>query len=139
MNQVPERSSGDLRLPLSAVPGEVSRARRVFRAWLRTVAVRTAEDTTLLLVSEMVTNALLHARPPLELRARALPRGGVRIEVLDASGGELPVLGVAKPEADGGRGVRIVAALSNRWGTEPHATGKLVWAEIDPLPAPTRR
>lgn len=93
----------------------------------------------MLLVSELVTNALRHGRPPMELRVRPLRAGGMRVEVLDAAGGELPIQTQARPDAVTGRGVGIVDALSSRWGSEPLAVGKLVWAEIDPDSTPIQR
>ncbi|HSI93660.1 MAG TPA: ATP-binding protein [Jiangellaceae bacterium] len=121
-----------LRVPLSTAAGEVSRARRMVSEWIRDHAVRASEENAVLLVSELVTNALRHGRPPMELRIRPLRAGGIRLEVLDSAGDDLPIRNLPQPDAVTGRGVGIVAALSNRWGSEPVAAGKLVWAEIDP-------
>jgi anti-sigma regulatory factor (Ser/Thr protein kinase) len=103
------------------------------RDWLARHGANSLIETAVLLVSELVTNALMHGRPPLELRVRVLDTGGVRVEVLDAAGGEPPVRRRASLDAATGRGVGIVATLAARWGSQPVAAGKLVWAELDPV------
>jgi len=87
-------------------------------AWLITDVV--------LAVSELVTNAVVHGRPPIELSAtRADDR--LRIGVSDAEPqfAPAPALGVL---AVGGRGLRIVAALADETGVDCHPTTKTVWA-----------
>ncbi|MFD8638507.1 ATP-binding protein, partial [Streptomyces sp. NPDC059656] len=88
----------------------------------------TAEDA-LLVVSELVTNAGLHADGCHELMLRA---GDVfRVEVYDGCG-DLPRLPPSsRTGTPGGHGLRIVRRLADRWGATPHAHGKVVWAEID--------
>ncbi len=86
-------------------------------------------DTATLLVSELVTNALLHANTPLRLELR-LDDATVRIDVLDESA-LAPTLRRLEPEAEGGRGLVFVKALSDRWGWSPTRTGKRVWFELD--------
>jgi anti-sigma regulatory factor (Ser/Thr protein kinase) len=81
-----------------------------------------------LIVSELATNALTHAASPF----RAIVdrrRGGLRIGVEDAA---LTPLQRRAAEVDdvSGRGVDIVAALSERWGYSPVPGGKVVWAEL---------
>ncbi|MDQ1682089.1 MAG: hypothetical protein QOH99_630, partial [Frankiaceae bacterium] len=86
-------------------------------------------DAAELVVSELVTNALLHAGPPVVVRVADLGDGDVRLEVHD-TGRTLPV----RPLADGGgmtgRGLALVDALASRWGVEPLHDGKVVWAEL---------
>jgi serine phosphatase RsbU (regulator of sigma subunit)/anti-sigma regulatory factor (Ser/Thr protein kinase) len=81
-----------------------------------------------LVVTELVTNALLHAGPPVDVRLVITP-GQLRAEVVDRSH-VTPV--VARPGADAmtGRGLRLVVAMSQRWGVEPRRDGKMVWAEV---------
>lgn len=133
MTDASSRPRGALRVSLSTSTREVSRSRRLVRDWLARHGVNSLNETAVLLVSELVTNALMHGRPPLELRVRVLDTGGVRVEVLDAAGGEPPVRRRASLDAATGRGIGIVATLAARWGSQPVTAGKLVWAELDPV------
>jgi anti-sigma regulatory factor (Ser/Thr protein kinase) len=116
---------------LSPDPGEVPRSRRVVREALGRWGLRLDEDIALLLVSELVTNALLHGRPPLHLRAMPV-RNGLRVEVHDGAPDARParLAGGALPDTRG-RGLTIVSALASRWGTGASAHGKQVWFELD--------
>ncbi|HEU4543166.1 MAG TPA: ATP-binding protein [Jiangellaceae bacterium] len=124
-------SRSGLHVQLAALPDEVPRVRRAVRRWLRSAGNRCDWSIAELLVSELVTNALVHALPPLELRVKPLGAHGVRIEVFDAAADRRPTHKAAPLDADGGRGIEIVAALASRWGTESAISGKLVWAELD--------
>ncbi len=89
-------------------------------------------DTVLLLVSELVTNALLHGRPPVQVRVRRSPTAVV-VEVHD----DAQTLPRRDDPGDGdehGRGLQLVSALASRWGTRPTVTGKAVWCTV-PLDA----
>ena len=87
-------------------------------------------DLASLLVSELVGNAVLHATPPATLTCTCRDHG-LRLEVTDSSPAP-PSMGQAALSDTGGRGMRLVAALSSRWGVEMTPQGKLVWVEIDP-------
>jgi len=91
-----------------------------------------ALDTALLVVSELVTNAVVNARSQVTLRLR-LRRDRLLVEVEDEDS-RLPVLQEHDRDALGGRGLLLVDALSVRWGSRPRPTGKVVWAEL-PLAA----
>ncbi|GAA1809917.1 SpoIIE family protein phosphatase [Planosporangium flavigriseum] len=78
-----------------------------------------------LLVSELVTNAIVYGRPPIELRMRRTPTHIV-LEVYD-SAPFLPRKLRPTPEDEHGRGLQLVAHLANRWGTRPTQDGKAVW------------
>jgi anti-sigma regulatory factor (Ser/Thr protein kinase) len=87
----------------------------------------------LLAVSELVTNAVVHGRPPRELRVSSEPIR-LRVEVRDADPGPgseavVAVLGT------GGRGLAIVAAVADATGVERHLDGKVAWASWH-LPTP---
>jgi hypothetical protein len=84
-------------------------------------------DATIV-VSELASNALLHASCPFRVLIRRC-ESAVRIEVQDLSVAPPRRCDVAV-DALGGRGVALVAALSTRWGTEPAPDGKVVWAEL---------
>ncbi|MGW1169466.1 ATP-binding protein [Streptomyces sp. NPDC002550] len=91
------------------------------------------------IVAEFAANAALHGRVQgrdfrlaLTLDAAA---GMLRIAVSDARGDQLPAPTTAvrpEEEAESGRGLLLVTALADRWGTEPYPpAGKTVWAELD--------
>ena len=112
-----------------AQPASVPTARRFVRTTLAELGLSTAWDAAELLVSEVVTNAVLHART--EFRVQVLRDGDlVRVSVHDRS----PV--VPRPRTFGtdsttGRGMRLVATLAVAWGVERHAAGgKAVWFEV---------
>jgi two-component sensor histidine kinase len=85
-------------------------------------------ETALLVISELVTNAVVHGRPPIQLRLR---RSGthVVIEVHDAAS-FLPRRLRPTPDDEHGRGLQLVALLADRWGTRPTRDGKSVWCVV---------
>ncbi len=86
-----------------------------------------------LLVSELATNAVLHARSDFEVTVIRLPKR-MRVEVLDQNT-RLPSFAVAPPDAHSGRGLLILQRLAGTWGVESHSDkGKTIWFEV-PLPA----
>lgn len=82
-----------------------------------------------LLTSEVVTNALLHAREAGELAVYVFPTM-IRVEVEDPSS-LMPALRQAGVDAVSGRGLTIVDGLARSWGVEPGIHGKRVWFEVD--------
>jgi len=82
-----------------------------------------------LLVSELVTNAVLHARSATRV---TIERGGttLRVSVCDDSR-DRPHLRDGGPEAVSGRGLVIVDRVARRWGVDTNEAGKCVWFEID--------
>jgi MEDS: MEthanogen/methylotroph, DcmR Sensory domain/Histidine kinase-like ATPase domain len=91
-------------------------------------------ESTELVVSEMVSNAVRHGGRRFVV-AMSCRSDDVRVAVTDLS----PQVPTPRPEdpevATDGRGMHLIAALSRRWGTEVHAPGKTVWAEIaEPAP-----
>lgn len=86
-------------------------------------------DDVLLVVTELVNNAVTHARSSCELRISANPLS-VRVEVLDNGPGTPDPL-PPSPTRNHGRGLHLVDALTAAWGFEPIETGgKMVWAEL---------
>ena len=81
-----------------------------------------------LVVTELLTNALLHGLPPVRLVVRS-DGDLVRLEVHDASPA-LPVRPRGAEDGMTGRGLALVQALSRAWGTVPEEAGKAVWAEV---------
>ncbi|MFF1336941.1 ATP-binding protein [Streptomyces sp. NPDC058290] len=101
-----------------------------------------AAEDILLLVSEMVSNACIHAGGP---RALVLRRsaGRLRIEVGDGSPEHPRRLRTTGSALPGGHGLLVLERLARSWGCEPYAdgqVGKTVWAEVPaPLTAPVAR
>lgn len=85
-------------------------------------------DTVNLLVSELVTNSVLHAGSAPDIAVLLKP-DAVRIEVSD-EGGTLPDVAEAAADATSGRGLALVEALASAWGVEDLPGGKTVWFEV---------
>ena len=95
-------------------------------------------DIGLLLVSELVTNAVVHGTPwgNLVWLALDVDKDRLRIEVHDARGDREPVLCAVGGGDESGRGLVLVRSLSQRWGCCPRQTlGKIVWSEVGPANA----
>lgn len=91
-----------------------------------------AVDDARLLVSELVTNAVIHTRSPFSVSLESQP-SRLRLAVHDESSA-VPRSGGQKLEtARGGRGLQIVAALADDWGVMTTPAGKTVWAELSAL------
>lgn len=86
------------------------------------------QDVLVLLVSEIATNAILHGAGDVRIRLlRTHLR--LRVEVGDDSI-DLPAVRTPRADAEGGRGLALVEALSDSWGTDVQAGGKTVWFEL---------
>jgi anti-sigma regulatory factor (Ser/Thr protein kinase) len=79
-------------------------------------------------VSELATNAIVHARSPFSIQLQRRSRG-VRLAVADGSPIR-PTLHDGGPLGASGRGLRLVDALAASWGVELRSDGKVVWAEL---------
>ncbi|MBW3668018.1 MAG: ATP-binding protein [Actinobacteria bacterium] len=108
-------------------PAHVGAARRAVAGLVPDDAPDLA-DTVRLTVSEVVTNAMVHGRPPVTVRAFVHDRV-LRVEVCDASA-DRGVPQQASAAASGGRGLAIVHAIAHRWGIEARGAGKAVWLEF---------
>ncbi|WP_329490355.1 ATP-binding protein [Kitasatospora sp. NBC_01246] len=129
---------------LTASPKGASIGRRIARqqltAWgLNSIATETFHSA-LLVIAELAANASTHGRVPgrgfeLALRLVDKPPGGatLRIEVSDCRGDRHPTVPAAcAAHAQSGRGLTLVGALADRWGSIPrHPNAKTVWAELD--------
>lgn len=110
-----------------------STARRFLLDHLNIWNLADLADEGALVVTELVTNAVLHARTPIEvwLSERA---GCVRLEVRDRDR-HLPQVSQRPADSLSGRGLTLISALAARWGAEPRGSGKVVWAEFEaPVP-----
>ena len=113
-------------LTLPAEPRSAGRARRFLRDVLDDAGRHEWVDAASLAVSELVTNALLHARTPIEVLAR-VSVSGFRVEVRDFSP-RLPSRKAYSDDATTGRGLQLVAAVTDAHGVETLGPdGKVVW------------
>jgi anti-sigma regulatory factor (Ser/Thr protein kinase) len=88
-------------------------------------------DIARLLVTELVSNAVLHAGGTVQLSI-SRTRGGIRVDVYDESP-KPPLIVEHEPLHEHGNGLRLVAALATSWGTDPRddtLPGKRVWFEV---------
>ncbi len=148
MNQVPPSIS---ELTLAATPNAVAWARRhtvdILQRWhFPTEGIEVAR----LLVSELATNAVQHARPtessdtgdtessgPSTIVLRLWPTDGCAVISVGDSDPRPPVPRTGDASATGGRGLLLTQAMANRWGyfpTQLHP-GKVVWAEVPAHPS----
>jgi anti-sigma regulatory factor (Ser/Thr protein kinase) len=90
------------------------------------------EGVALLVLSELVTNAVLHGAEPIQVCV-SKHSDVLRLEVSDgdAHTSEIVPLAARASEEPGGRGMHIVNALSRGWGVTRHDDGKTVWAEVE--------
>ncbi|MFD7062520.1 SpoIIE family protein phosphatase [Streptomyces sp. NPDC059906] len=130
---LPGDSVGDWTLPRE--PRSVGRAREYARARLLAWDMEPLVDTTELLVSELVTNALRYGEG--EIRLRLLLDRTLVCEVWD-SGLVQPRRRRARDTDEGGRGLQLVGLLSAAWGSRRTPRGKTVWFEL-PLPGADTR
>jgi anti-sigma regulatory factor (Ser/Thr protein kinase) len=118
---------------LPALPSSAGEARRLLRDALPGEASEEAVDAAALALSEIVTNALVHAGTPMRLRVILAP-SGVRVELADGSV-HLPLPRDYSRAAGTGRGLHMVTEVVDQWGAHHDDDGKVVWFEIADPPA----
>jgi anti-sigma regulatory factor (Ser/Thr protein kinase) len=122
-----------LEMTLAAVPTAPGAARQAVRAWfLSRHCGDDATDTAALLVTELVSNAVVHANgPSLWLTFEETTDDVLHVAVRDGSL-DIPRHSAHLPDVrrKDGRGLFMVDALSSSWGWEPLRTGKRVWFEL---------
>ena len=128
---VPRTGDHDVGRLLPSDPRSAAAARR----FVADVLASCGDDvvaTATLLVSELVTNAVLHTVGQVELRiVQADDR--IRISVADESGERPAELEEVDLESTSGRGLMLVDALAAAWGVEAHGVGKRVWFDLERL------
>ena len=112
-----------------ADPASAPEARRFVADTCRSWNCGAQLDDLCLIVSELATNALSHARSKFEVRLRRTNEL-VRVEVTDQAADAVPDPQSPTDMDERGRGLFIVSALSHAWGIQPAANGKVVWAEV---------
>ncbi|HLT68525.1 MAG TPA: ATP-binding protein [Acidimicrobiales bacterium] len=118
-------------------PEQVAAARAFAREALGPASPQLVDDVVLM-VSELVTNAVLHGAGDVEV---TLDRSDdvVRVEVADEGGFALPRPGRPGSDDVTGRGLAIVDALADAWGDSVDDRGRTrVWVEVSPSPGPVR-
>jgi anti-sigma regulatory factor (Ser/Thr protein kinase) len=122
------RGPSETRLPADASAPAFARA--FLRDAVCEVHHARVVDEAELLVSELVTNAVVHGTPPITLRVECGGRDGMRVSVTDRNPAPARVRGAGAAE-ESGRGMRLVDVISDDWGVEPHSgDGKDVWFRL---------
>jgi anti-sigma regulatory factor (Ser/Thr protein kinase) len=117
-----------LNLPLTPTTSAPQHARRAISDLLaRTGRADLAADAALL-VTELVTNAVVHTGGPVVVTA-AYHKNTLRVEVHDSEPA-LPVIRQRSTLRQSGRGLRLVAHLAHRWAIAPQPDGKTIWFEL---------
>ncbi|HLG91831.1 MAG TPA: ATP-binding protein [Acidimicrobiales bacterium] len=118
----------ELRASLPGQAASAAEARRLVRQALEAWGRPEASGWASLVATELVTNAVVHARTALLLVMRL--DSALRIEVHD--GDRRPAVPRDhRPLSARGRGLELVAEASDRWGSDATPAGKVVWAELD--------
>ena len=119
---------GGATIDLENHPDSVGQAREFARARITDWEAHALLDDALLVVSELVSNAVSHAHSAPTLR---LTYGAetLRIEVADDGTG-MPQPRPPSTTREGGRGLYLITAMATVWGIEETAEGKVVWAEL---------
>ena len=127
---LPRHSAGSRheRSRLDPLASSVAAARRFTEATLVRWGITEVLEVAQLLTSELVTNAVVHARSDIEL-ALNLNTDVLRVEVRDRSA-VLPSTEGSAVDANSGRGIRVLDSLADRWGAQRTGERKVVWFEV---------
>jgi anti-sigma regulatory factor (Ser/Thr protein kinase) len=117
------------RISLSAGLAAAGQARAEVRAAILAWDLRVDASVAVLLTSELVTNAIRHEAGETIVLDIGCACGGLRVDVHDTSCA-LPALVNAPADAETGRGLMLVASLSNGWGCYRTRAGKAVYFEL---------
>ena len=111
-------------------PRHVADAREFVALRLRAHGLEGHVDVVRLVVSELATNAVVHAAGPFTVSLER-QNGSLTLRVADASLQPLRGPSFSTSQSPSGRGLHIVASLSSGWGVNPERHGKTVWATFD--------
>lgn len=115
---------------LPCVPESASAGRNLAAWALHWWGLPALQDDVELVVSELVANAARYARcAHVVISLTRLPGGRIRVDVRDGCT-EPPVMRAPDDEEETGRGLVMVDALADKWGSDPAPGGKTVWAEF---------
>jgi anti-sigma regulatory factor (Ser/Thr protein kinase) len=122
-------------IDLPPVASSVPAARHVLLDVLSAWGVPQDRDDAALLVTELVANVIDHVQEEASLTLEmTVSDGWLRIAVADGSSVR-PVVRELNADRPRGRGLLLVKAIADRWGSEEHHGGKRVWFELSPPPA----
>jgi anti-sigma regulatory factor (Ser/Thr protein kinase) len=115
-----------VRAHLPGQPSSVTAARHLVRSAAGRMLLDDDLDTVELLVSELVTNAVVHAGTTVDLTMSLRGDTTLRVEVADGSA-QLPTSRHYEATASTGRGLSLLGQLAERWGADLTVSGKTVW------------
>jgi anti-sigma regulatory factor (Ser/Thr protein kinase) len=119
-----------IRMSLPQVPASAAEARRQVRRFAAENDLLDRAGVALLVLSELVTNAVLHGTAPIQVAVTSYD-DILRIEVTDGDPStDRLVVQHGRTDRPGGRGLHIVNSLARDWGMTVHPEGKTVWAEV---------
>jgi len=118
-------------LAFTAAPEEVGALRRIVRLQLKAWGLWDITDQAQLCVGELVSNVINHVGigTPATLMI-SMSGTRLRIEVHDPDTRALPTLLEATPDAEFGRGMALISAVSDRWGVQLQDDRKATWCEL---------
>jgi PAS domain S-box-containing protein len=132
--RIPPAPDARAAIDLDPDPRSVSQGRRFVADTLADWGHDDCVDAARLVVSEILTNAVRHARGPIGLRMHRAEHE-VTVEISDDST-HLPQRRIPDPQDENGRGLMLVDTLTDAWGTRPTDTGKTVWFTLGAPPVP---
>ena len=128
-------NAGERRRTFPGAPTSAGEARRFVESVLTEAGQEGLVYTATMLVSELVANAVLHTRTPIEVVVGTSGER-VRLEVGDGSP-QLPVRKHYSSMSGTGRGLLLVERMASDWGAERTPNGKVVWCEFDGRAVPS--
>ncbi|MGW4032784.1 ATP-binding protein [Streptomyces sp. NPDC004838] len=116
---------------LPRTPESAAVARRLVRTALAAWDLEELIENATLVVTELVSNAVDHSRfPSIRVMVSRLPENGARVGVVDRSQTVPRLRTDSHGDQVRGRGLLLVDALTEQWGTERYQWGKQVWGEL---------